>query len=149
VLPYDVERYAQDTHAHLDALEEIATERDIDFDPAPLRTLADEMAAAAAAFTEARDAYVEAGRSASPELNQALLQLSRALMDADGLQSGGLHRSLYVSPDPFSGYASWMLPGLRYELETDASALNVWMTRYEQAFADLTDRIDAVTTQLQ
>ena len=149
VLPYDVARYAEDTHAHLDALEEIATERDIEFDPAPLRTLADEMAAAAAAFTEARDAYVEAGRSASPELNQALLQLSRALMDADGLQAGGLHRSLYVSPDPFSGYASWMLPGLRYELETDASDLNAWLDRYEQAFADLVDRIEAVTAQLQ
>jgi len=149
VLPYDVARYAQDTHAHLDALEEIATERDVEFDPAPLRTQADNMAAAAAAFTEARDAYVEAGRSASPELNQALLQLSRALMDADGLQSGGLHRSLYVSPDPFSGYASWMLPGLRYELETDASDLTAWMDRYEQAFADLVERIESVTTQLQ
>jgi len=149
VLPYDVARYAQDTHAHLDALEEIATERDIDFDPAPLREQVERIESAATAYTDARDAFVEAGRSASPELNQSLLQLSRALMHSDGLQSGGLHRSLYVSPDPYSGYASWMLPGLRYELETGASNLNVWMDRYEQAFAALANRIEAVTGQLR
>ena len=149
VLPYDVTRYAQDTHAHLDALAARARERGLAFDAAPLRAQVDRIADAATAFTEARDRFVAAGRTASPATNQALLQLSRALMHDDGLQAGGLHRSLYVSPDPFSGYASWMLPGLRYELETDASNLSAWMDRYEQAFARLADRIDAVTRELQ
>lgn len=149
VLPYDVARYAQDTHAHLDALEAVAAEHEIDLDPAALRTAVERIEQSAHAYESARDAYVEDGRSASPEINQALLQLSRAFMRPEGLQSGGIHRSLYVSPDPFSGYASWMLPALRYELETGAADLDVWMARYEAAFAELADRIEAVTVQLQ
>ncbi len=59
-------------------------------------------------------------------------------------------RSLYVSPDPFSGYASWMLPGLRYEIETDDPGdVPQWETRYVAAIDRLTARMDALTALIR
>jgi len=42
-----------------------------------------------------------------------------------------------------------MLPGLRYELETDGEALDAWMDRYVAAVQTLTARIAAVTEHLE
>ncbi|MBT5962726.1 MAG: hypothetical protein HOG99_14355, partial [Gemmatimonadetes bacterium] len=66
-----------------------------------------------------------------------------------GLQGRPWSRSLFASPDPFSGYASWMLPGLRYEiLEGDASTLTDWLDIYTAAVSELTSRVSALTTDL-
>jgi N-acetylated-alpha-linked acidic dipeptidase len=68
----------------------------------------------------------------------------------DGLQGRPWSRSLYASPDPFSGYAAWLLPGLRYEVETgNAAGLPPWEARYAAAVRELTRRMDEVTRLLR
>lgn len=151
VLPYDVARYGIDLETHLTALEERAATLNVALDTAPLRAAQAPLEAATAAFDDARAAYLAA---TGPEddlaaINRGLLQLERAFILPEGLQNRPLSRSLYVSPDPFSGYASWMLPGLRYELETGAEALDAWMDRYVTAVQNLTARITTVTEQLE
>ena len=78
-----------------------------------------------------------------------LIGLEKAWLNDRGLQDRPWSRSLYVSPDPFSGYASWMLPGLRYEIETDDRGdLPGWERVYVNAVNDLSERMRAVTLAL-
>jgi len=79
-----------------------------------------------------------------------LIGLEKAFVHEEGLQGRPWYRSLYASPDPFSGYASWMLPGLRYEIETDnEDQLAFWQTVYTEAVSELTDRVDKLRSQLE
>jgi N-acetylated-alpha-linked acidic dipeptidase len=51
---------------------------------------------------------------------------------------GKWYKSLYVSSDPFSGYAAWILPGLEYEIALKSSdRLEEWDTRYAAAIGSL------------
>jgi N-acetylated-alpha-linked acidic dipeptidase len=83
-------------------------------------------------------------------INRALIGLEKAWLDDDGLQDRPWSRSLYVSPDPFSGYASWMLPGIRYEIETDDPAgVPAWQARYVDAVGRLAARMRAITALIE
>ncbi|HSG49904.1 MAG TPA: transferrin receptor-like dimerization domain-containing protein, partial [Longimicrobiales bacterium] len=73
-----------------------------------------------------------------------------AWLDDGGLQDRPWSRSLYVSPDPFSGYASWMLPGIRYEIETDDPAqVPEWEARYVAAVGRLAAGMRAATAAIR
>ncbi|ARA94182.1 glutamate carboxypeptidase [Rhodothermaceae bacterium RA] len=152
VLPYDVRRYATDLATHVAALQRRGREQDLTVSLDRLTAAVAELDTAAAAFEAARQTYTRQTRLDRRELeriNQALLSLEKAFIYADGLQGRPWSRSLYASPDPFSGYASWMLPGLRYEIERrDPDALAAWETRYTAAVRDLTERLQALTEQL-
>ncbi|MDP7631607.1 MAG: hypothetical protein QF402_01490, partial [Candidatus Latescibacteria bacterium] len=55
-----------------------------------------------------------------------------------------------ASPDPFSGYASWMLPGLQYEiLEGDSASLAAWQETYTSAVTTLAERVASLTVELE
>jgi N-acetylated-alpha-linked acidic dipeptidase len=152
VLPYDVPRYAEDLRSHVGALTERAAAQDMDPPFSPLRAAVDTLAAAADAFAAARDERLAAGAPpTTAALNETLLSLEQAFRYADGLQFGDQFRSLYASPNPFNGYASWMLPGLRYPIETNASdaALARWTRVYRDAVETLTDRVRTATAQLR
>jgi N-acetylated-alpha-linked acidic dipeptidase len=87
---------------------------------------------------------------AATMINAAFIGLEKAWLDDRGLQDRPWSRSLYVSPDPFSGYASWMLPGLRYEIETDDPAdVPEWETRYVDAIRRLATRMDELTVLIR
>ena len=76
-------------------------------------------------------------------------QLEKAWLDEEGLQDRPWSRNLYVSPDPFSGYASWMLPGVRFEIETeDPEEVPEWEERYLRAIERLTNYLDQATAEL-
>ena len=82
-------------------------------------------------------------------VNRALIGLEKAWLNDRGLQGRPWSRSIYVSPDPFSGYASWMLPGLRYEIETDDRAdLPGWERVYIGAVRNLAERMRAVAAMM-
>ena len=152
VLPYDVPRYAEDLRAHVTSLAETAEAHGADPDLAPLRSAIDSLARAADAFAAARDNRLATGAPPNAAaLNDTLLALEQAFQYAGGLQFGDQFRSLYASPNPFNGYASWMLPGLRYPVETDApdAALDRWIGVYRDAVERLTERVRTATTQLQ
>jgi len=117
-----------------------------------LRSAIGDLDDAAQSFVEARDDRLASGTLPNTVLeavNQDLIALEKAFIYPEGLQNRPLKRSLYVSPDPFSGYASWMLPGLRYEIETNnADNIPTWEARYVEAVEELTRRIAAVTERL-
>ncbi len=152
LLPYDVARYATDVRVHVATLEEVADRRGVRVD---LRRLVDataELEAAARELELARARRVTAGRVPSEEaarINAAFVGLEKAWLDDRGLQDRPWSRSLYVSPDPFSGYASWMLPGIRYEIETDDPAeVPEWEGRYVDAVRRLAERMRSVTAMI-
>ncbi|MCY3699904.1 MAG: hypothetical protein OXH46_09765 [Gemmatimonadetes bacterium] len=47
-----------------------------------------------------------------------------------------------------SGYASWMPPGLRYEIDTDRADLPGWERVYIGAVRNLAERIRAVAAMM-
>jgi len=153
LLPYDVTRYAIDTRTHVNTLLEVAEYRRIEVDLSRLVAATTELARAATALDAARSARVAMGpvsREEAERINAAFIGLEKAWLDDRGLQDRPWSRSLYVSPDPFSGYASWMLPGLRYEIETDDPGdVPEWEMRYLEAIRRLTERMDGVTALIE
>jgi N-acetylated-alpha-linked acidic dipeptidase len=155
VLPYDVVRYATDTRVHVETLHEVAERRGVEVDLSRLVDATTRLERAARELEGARAATLAAavgGGLASERLRRAnarLRELEKAWLDDRGLQGREWSRSLYVSPDPFSGYASWMLPGIRYEIETDDPAgVPEWEERYLEAVTRLTRSMEAVTALL-
>jgi N-acetylated-alpha-linked acidic dipeptidase len=62
----------------------------------------------------------------------------------------GWYRSLYAGTDPFSGYASWILPGIEYEIALKRSEkLQEWDIRYSKAIDDLTNNIYKLNKSIQ
>ena len=50
------------------------------------------------------------------DLNSQLINLEKSFIDQKGMYFGSWYKSLYAGTDPFSGYASWVLPGIEYEI---------------------------------
>ena len=133
----------------MDALQARARDLGTPVDLGALEEARLRLATAAAAFTRARESYLSrSGTGADPGINRHLLGLERAFIHSGGLQEQLLSRSLYVAPDPFSGYASWPLPGLRYEVETGKAQWDAWLERTVESVDELTRRIEAVTAIL-
>jgi len=151
LLPYDVQRYATDLQSHLASLEERASEDSVSVDFSSLHAAVDSLDAAATAYADARStALASNGDLDSDAINRTLLDLEAAFLHAEGMPFGDRYKSLYASPDPFSGYASWMLPGLRYPVATDdAELLDAWTPIYVRAVQDLTRRVRDLTERLR
>ena len=155
VLPYDVTRYATDTRVHVETLLRVADERRVEVDLSRLVGATTALEAAAERFEAARDASLtgDAGALSLPvaqRTNRVLRKLEKAWLDDGGLQDRPWSRNLYVSPDPFSGYASWMLPGVRFEIETDdPDGVPEWEEKYLQAIERLTAFLDQATATLE
>ena len=153
VLPYDVARYATDTRTHVETLYQVAGRRGLKVDLSGLVAATSELDEAAAALEKARERWTKTGEvdpAAAEAVNRALIGLEKAWLNDRGLQGRPWSRSIYVSPDPFSGYASWMLPGLRYEIETDDRAdLPGWERVYVGAVQDLAARMRWVAGMME
>ena len=153
VLPYDAPRYATDTRTHVETLYGLAGQRRLEVDLPGLEAAIGEMEEAAEELVAARDRWTGSGDvdpEAAEAVNRALIGLEKAWLNDRGLQGRPWSRSLYVSPDPFSGYASWMLPGLRYEIEADARAhLPGWERVYVGAIRDLAGRMRSVAAMME
>jgi len=153
LLPYDVVRYAVDTRTHVDTLIEVADRRGVAVDLTRLVAATADLDAAAAELEQARADRVAAGPVPSAQaarINAAFIGLEKAWLDDRGLQDRPWSRSLYVSPDPFSGYASWMLPGIRYEIETDdPDEVPEWEARYIEAIGRLAARMRELTALIE
>ncbi|MFM1808071.1 MAG: hypothetical protein RLZZ242_796, partial [Bacteroidota bacterium] len=81
--------------------------------------------------------------------NAQLIGLEKSFIEDKGMDYGSWYRSLYASTDPFSGYASWMLPGIEYEVALKRSEnLNAWDERYAAAINRLTSKMNALKDYL-
>lgn len=159
LLPLDQARYGPETHRALIDLTKRASEQGVipkaDSDVAPqlaqLDGAAVEFTARAAAIETRLDALVNRGEL-SPEslatVNALLMKSDRIWIDDQGIPGRPWFKSLFAASDEDSGYAAWVLPGLRYAIEQkDAALLKHEEERYLQVFRDLAtnlERIEAV-----
>ncbi|UZD23730.1 M28 family peptidase [Algoriphagus halophytocola] len=154
IIPYDVPRYAQDLKIHFENAVKSVKEIDPSFGSFEL---VDEAIAAlqssSEAYQTAMNAALATGELSEKEiskLNEALIGLEKSWIDPKGMYFGSWYKSLYVSTDPFSGYASWILPGIKYEVETNSTArLEEWDKRYAKAILDLSKKIEKMTKSLK
>ena len=62
---------------------------------------------------------------------------------------GSWYKSLYSSSDPFSGYASWILTGLEYEIALKSSErLKEWDDRYTKAINSLNTKMRRLNEEI-
>ena len=153
VIPYDVPRYAKDLKGHFEqALRNVKT-IDQNFEGF------DQVEAALTQLDRTSDAYQLALHEALGVeslstkdlalLNKGLIGLEKSWIDPKGMYYGEWYKSLYVCNDPFSGYASWILPGIQYEVAIrNTSRLEEWDTRYAKAIQDLSKKIEKLTQVL-
>ncbi|MGY6523266.1 MAG: M28 family metallopeptidase [Mongoliitalea sp.] len=149
IIPYQVSRYAKDLDGHF-----TSSERGVkNFNPTFLgfeqsRAAIASMKTAAELLDEQLAAALASNKldkKKAQRINQAMLALEKAFIDPKGMYFGSWYRSLYAANDPFSGYASWILPGIQYEIELKSSErLEEWDMRYSNAIKDLQQRIEKV-----
>jgi len=134
IIPMDPHAYAIDLEGHIKELEKRSDElkfSDVDFEN--LNKAISGLNKISKEFEGLCTKKLVSGIEAAElkKINQALRYLERIWILPAGLQGRAWYRNLYVSPDPFSGYASWMLPGLRYEIEQrDPAGFKRWEKIY-------------------
>lgn len=143
LLPYDLSRYANDLETHLKAAEKAIKTYSPTYSIEPVLAVVADLKKNAEAAETARQEYLKAGRTDKlAELNKTMLLLEKSFIDPKGMAFGSWYRSLYASSDPYSGYASWMLPGFLYEASLKSTAnLPDLESRYKKAIQTLSDRL--------
>ncbi|MBS9524632.1 M28 family peptidase [Litoribacter alkaliphilus] len=153
VIPYDVARYGKDLKLHFENAENQVKGYKSDFAGFTKTQMAlEKLLDLGQKYEAALKSKMESG-DLSPEvkddLNTKLLGLEKSFIDPKGMYFGSWYRSLYASTDPFSGYASWMLPGIMYEIEQkETERLAEWDERYSAAISDLNAKIEELNNIL-
>jgi len=154
ILPLDPARYGLETRRHLRSLTTLGRTRGLL--GAGSEPVAPELAGldgAARAFGARAGRLYDAAVDRSShgtltddeaeQINALVLAVDRAWLDDAGVPDRPWFRSLFAATDENSGYASWMLPALRYAIEHDSTeALNRAITRYEHVFGRLNSILD-------
>ena len=146
LIPYDLNRYPNDLKMHFDRAEEKVRQLKSDFKGfEKTRQAINELSVAAASATEnLSNRVTDKGLSAVEIqfLNRQLIALEKSFIDQKGMYYGDWFKSIYASSDPFSGYASWILPGIEYELAIQRTKkLKEWDNRYAKAIKDLAQKM--------
>lgn len=137
VVPLRFSGYASALREDLDALRREAVRRvraprdpaspsrpAITPDFAPVVQALEELREAGAAADRASDAAAQTGDDAAARrVNDALIQVERAFLNADGLPRRGWFRHLLIAPGTTTGYAPWPFPGLQQAVEDRDPAL--------------------------
>ncbi len=139
LIPYQVSRYGSDLRVHFESLQKITKAYNTSAKPFSF----DSLLLAADSLLKMGKACEVALQSTTGEnrkmINKELRLLERQWIDKKGMPYGSWYRSLYASPDPYSGYASWMLPGFQYEASIKSTEnLKMW----EQKYLDAINRIN-------
>ncbi|MDR6194477.1 N-acetylated-alpha-linked acidic dipeptidase [Siphonobacter sp. BAB-5404] len=151
VLPYDLVRYASDLTTHLKAAEKAIKAYSPTYTIDPILSAVTELKKNAEAAEAARQHYLAAGRKDKvAELNKVMQQLEQSFIDKKGMAFGPWYRSLYASSDPYSGYASWMLPALLYEASLKSTAnLPELEARHIKAIQSLSTKLATLTNTME
>ena len=149
LIPYDLNRYFNDLKLHFDSAEEKVRKLNPAFKGfEKTRRALNDLSQAAAAATENLSNRLNDIRLTSSEiqfLNRQLIALEKSFIDEKGMYYGDWFKSIYASSDPFSGYASWILPGIEYELALKRTKkLKEWDNRYAKAIADLAQKMSKI-----
>ncbi len=153
LIPYDISRYATDLKEHVKQAEARIQQYDTTYSCQALMEALVQMDTLSRDFEKAYQRSLAAGNikpGTARKINRALLELEKSFIDKEGMAFGSWYRSLYASPDPYSGYASWMLPGLLYEASLQSSdQLPKLEEKYLVAFRSLNHKIKTLTAMLQ
>lgn len=149
-IPYDVSRYSVDIEAHLNNIQEEITEFDSVYTFEKLR----KSIALVKGLSQSVDEMISEkqgllSRKELTALNSNLIRLEKAFIYMEGMPFGKWYRSLFGAPDPYSGYASWMLPGLKYYSDAqDIEGLKKWEGIYVSKLQVLGERLMAIRVSL-
>ncbi len=154
LIPYDVSRYAKDLTLHMaDAKSRIA-EYAQDFEGFTATKQALEKLSAVGKETEAkiRDGLERESLSSGviSRVNRELLRLEKSFLLKEGMPFGNWYKSLYASTDPYSGYASWMLPAIQYEISNESTTnFEKLDQQYEAAIQQLVKSLQRIGAELE
>ncbi|WP_424989212.1 M28 family peptidase [Flagellimonas sp.] len=146
LIPYDVERYAVDLKGHFaKAVEKIkgfhAEFEGFDQVDQSIATLEKNTQLLDEALANALSSGALSKKEIK-DINRQLIALEKSFIDEKGMYYGSWFKSLYASTDPFSGYASWILPGLEYEISLKSTdRLEEWDQRYANAISSLANKV--------
>lgn len=146
LIPYDVERYALDLKGHFaKAVEKIkgfhAEFEGFDQVDQSIATLEKNTQLLDEALANALSSGALSKKEIK-DINRQLIALEKSFIDEKGMYYGSWFKSLYASTDPFSGYASWILPGLEYEISLKSTdRLEEWDQRYASAISSLANKV--------
>lgn len=153
VIPYDVKRYSTDLKEHFANAVKKVKQINSDFNgfdkvDTAIAVLEKNTTLLDVALSKA----LNNGTMSKNELksiNQQLIALEKSFIDDKGMYYGSWYKSLYASTDPFSGYASWILPGIEYEISLGSSErLEEWDQRYAAAIESLANKIFVLVQSL-
>ena len=145
IVPMDPSTYGAHTVRHLEAMEPRVSEKGLAA-LGTVRAAATEFGERAGAVME-RLGEAEVSEADAVEINARLRAIER--LWADGFDTGrSWFRSGYASSDQSSGYAAWMLPGLRHAVELGDEDLlaerAVAYVRYFDRAGQFIDEIDEI-----
>ena len=148
LLPYDLVRYASDIKSHVENTINRAHELNRELDTEELNNLLSKTMELASEIESRKSIYLSGNPSEQNkrEINQLLIQLERSFLDEEGLPFSKWQQSLYSATDPWSGYASWMIPGVRYILEDHKSddELKSELNRFTSAVERLNSKLSRI-----
>lgn len=154
ILPYDVVRYATDLNIHFENAHKQVKAYSPQFEGFKNCEMAiNKLKISAEKLTLAIEKAIHNNsfkKRTLKTINKHLLELEKSFLINEGLPFGDWYKSLYVSSDPFSGYASWILPAIQYQIESkDESKLSYWDEKYAEVINNLTTKINAVMPLLE
>jgi N-acetylated-alpha-linked acidic dipeptidase len=80
------------------------------------------------------------------EINKILISLEIQWISEQGNPFGKWYKSLYVSSDPNSGYASWMMPAFMHELSQQSTKnLKEWESKYAAIIEKLNEMMNKIS----
>jgi len=145
IIPYSISHYATDFQEHLGALTQRAQTLTYPFDTQAIDQAVQKLTKISTQYETQYHAHTALSDIAS-KLNEKLIGLERTWLHPQGLQERPWSRSLFGAEDPYEGYAPWMLPGLRWEIENqNESGLQEWTQIYIQALENLEQHIQSLT----
>ncbi|MEZ4905008.1 MAG: M28 family peptidase [Spirosomataceae bacterium] len=152
ILPYDVSRYATDLTTHLKAAEKAIKAYHPTYSVEKLLAQVEVLKQNAAQFESRAKVLLAEDKLDKAKLraiNKELRDLEKAFIDPKGMAYGSWYRSLYASSDPYSGYASWMLPAFQYEASLKSTAnLPDIEARHAKAIETLSTKMMTLNQQL-
>jgi N-acetylated-alpha-linked acidic dipeptidase len=154
LIPYDIVRYATDLEMHFENATKQVKEFYTEFEEFQASSSAiSSLKPTAEKVVKALDDLLlteSLSKKQTRELNAKLLALEKSFLDPNGLPYGDWYKSLYVSTDPFSGYASWILPGIQYQIENKATdELEAMDNRYAKVITSLENKLKEILKSLE
>jgi len=150
IIPYDLNRYALDLKKRFSDAETKIKTYNSEFSGFKLSKASIlKLDKASKFWNEKINIIKQLKKKKLKNINKQLIGLEKSFIDEKGMYFGSWYKSLYAATDPFSGYASWILPGIEYEIALKRSdKLKEWDLRYSEAINDLSIKIVKLTESL-